>query len=174
MSGKDVDVNLDNIKVDIESDSYANVQANIDSKSNLDISADSKMNIDTSNIRSELVLPQPLRTESRFAITDPIVTQSSSELGLDIRPMVMDFCFKFEFGNLPSACIRQPYDHHFGIALFGIEILGLNFSGESRIVIDDIQKRPQVAWGGESVVHPKYGHRSPHDHDAGDVRIRLG
>jgi hypothetical protein len=173
MGGKDVDVNLDNIKLDVNSDTYINATMNSDSDIDLDMQSNSDIKIDTSNIRTELVLPQPFRTESRFAITEPIVTQSTSNLGLDIRPLVMDFCFKFEFGKLPSACIRQPYQHHFGITLFGMEVLGFNFAGESRIMIDEVQKRPQVAWGGEPGEHGHAHHRE-HEAEPGGLRIRLG
>jgi len=172
MGGKDVDVNLDNIKLDITSDSFINATMNSDS--DIDVKSDSNIKIDTSNIRTELILPQPFRTESHFAITEPIVTESNSNIGLDIRPLVMDFCFKFEFGDPPATCIRQPYQHHFGITLFGIEVLGFNLAGESRILIDEVQKRPQVAWEGE----PAHGHRprpgpGP-EPGPGGLHIRLG
>ena len=158
-----VDVNLDNIKLDIESDTYMNATMN----------SDSDIKIDTSNIRTEFVLPQPLKTESQFAITEPIVSQSSSDIGLDIRPMVMDFCFKFEFGKLPPACIRKPYQHHFGITLFGMEVLGFNFSGESRTIIGEVQKQPKVAWGSEGRGKGK-GEYKPKSHPGSDnLRIRL-
>lgn len=177
MGGKDVSVNLDNIKVDVNSDTSitadmtSDVTANLDSKSNI--------NVDTGNIRTELVLPQPFRTESQFAITEPIVMNNTSDIGLDIRPLVMDFCFKFEFGNLPATCIRQPYQHHFGITLFGMEILGFNLAGESRIQIDEVQKKPQVVWGGEERADPRAEHRAEAPGTragAGSdgLRIRLG
>lgn len=175
MGGKDVDVNLDNIKIDIDSDTFidADIDANVTADVKADLNSQSDIKIDTSNIRTELVLPQPLRTESRFAITDPIVTKSTSDFGLDIKPMVMDFCFKFEFGKFPPTCIRLPYQHHFGITLFGIELLGFNFAGESRIMIDDVQKRPQVAWGGEQTGSHKAEGRAA-DEGTDGLRIRLG
>jgi hypothetical protein len=149
MGGKDVEVNLDNIKFDITSDS--SIDADIDSDTKTDIKSESNIDIDLdgSNLKTELVLPQPFRTESKFAITEPIVMENRSDIGLDVRPLVMDFCFKFEFGEFPSTCIRQPYQHHFGITLFGIEVLGFNLAGESRILIEDVVKKPQVVWGGE-------------------------
>jgi hypothetical protein len=94
-------------------------------------------------------------------------------MGLDIRPMVMDFCFKFEFGRLPSTCIRQPYQHHFGITLFGVELLGFNLAGETRIMIEDAPKQPQVAWGGEDRRQPSSERRTPPQVEPGGVRIRL-
>lgn len=179
MGGKDVDVNLDNIKLDIASDSNIDVtsdstiNAGIQTNLNADLNSDSNINIDTSNIRTELVLPQPLRMENRFAITEPIVTQSSSDIGLDIRPVVMDFCLKFEIGKLPPTCIRQPYQHHFGITLFGVEILGFNFAGESQVEISEVQKQPQVTWGGQSSAHHG-AHHHPHAREADGLQIRVG
>ena len=176
MGGKDVDVNLDNIKFDITSDS--NIDADIDSDTKTDIKSESNIDIDLdgSNLRTELVLPQPFRTESNFAITEPIVMENHSDIGLDVRPMVMDFCFKFEFGDLPSTCIRQPYQHHFGITLFGIEILGFNLAGESRVLIEDVVKKPQVVWGGGGHDEGRPSKRRPARQAASDsgLSIRLG
>jgi hypothetical protein len=171
MGGKDVDVNLDNIKIDIASDT--NIDATMNSNSDIDLKSDSDIKIDTSKIKTEFVLPQPLRTESVFSIRDPIVTESTSNMGLDIRPMVMDFCFKFEFGRLPPTCIKQPYQHHFGITLFGVELLGFNLAGESRIMIEEPPKQPQVAYGGEERRHAQTPRRTPAQIDPGGVRIRL-
>jgi hypothetical protein len=169
--GKDVSVNLDNIKFDVKTDLTSDSDLNVDSTSNLTVASTSDIRIDTSNIRTELLLPQPFRTESSFAITEPI--NSNSSIGLDIRPLVMDFCFKFEFGELPSTCIRQPYQHHFGITLFGVEMLGFNLTGETRVMIDEVQKRPQVMWGGEEM-GPGRGENRHHPEDRGGVRVRLG
>jgi hypothetical protein len=94
-------------------------------------------------------------------------------MGLDIRPMVMDFCFKFEFGRLPATCIRQPYQHHFGITLFGVELLGFNLAGESRIMIEEPSKQPQVAYGGEERRYSSSEHRAAPHVDPGGVRIRV-
>lgn len=179
MGGKDVEVNLENIKVDVDSDTFidADIDADITADVKADLNSQSDIKIDTSNIRTELVLPQPFRTESQFAITEPIVTQSTTDIGLDIRPMVMDFCFKFEFGKFPPTCIRLPYQHHFGITLFGLEVLGFNFAGESRIMIDEVQKQPQVVWGGEGAA-PGKGERKAERRAAEEtsegLRIRLG
>jgi len=171
MSGKDVDVNLDNIKLEIFSDS--NIDMKSTSTSDIDLNSTSDIKVDTSDIRTELVLPQPLKTESNFAITEPIVSQNSSDIGLDIRPMVMDFCFKFEFGKLPPACIRKPYDHHFGITLFGMEVLGFNLSGESRTIIGEVSKQPKIAWGGEKPRHPDRDCHDKSHPDKDRLRIRL-
>jgi len=131
-----------------------------------------------------LSIPEPieLNTDSTINSTSTINSDSSinsqSGILLDVRPLVMDLCAKIEFGKLPTTCIRQPYKHHFGVTLFGTEILGFNFVGESRIVIEDVQPAPHVVWGGEEAVHHPHQHKgSGHQHaqpEADGLRIRLG
>ena len=171
MGGKGGDIDMD-------------VDANIDSNSSMEI-----IGLDDIKMRAEIVLPQPLRTEGKneFAITTPIRMQNeidttmeikpiqfNSDIGLDLKPVVLDLCFKLDFGGIPPTCIRQPYSHHFGITLFGMEILGFNIAGESQVIIDELPKRPQVAWGSEkSVRHSGGGHAAESRRDDGDVRIRF-
>lgn len=112
--------------------------------------------------RSELVVPQPFRTESRqeLAVTEPVVTDSRNTMSLDIRPVAIDLCTKTSLGPFPPTCIRQPYQHHFGFTLFGFEWLGMSFSGESQMIVQDLPKQPQVAWGSPE---PHRGHaQGPH------------
>ena len=115
--------------------------------------------------RSELVVPQPFRTESRqeLAVTEPVVTDSRNTMSLDIRPVAIDLCSKTSLGPLPPTCIRQPYQHHFGFTLFGVEWLGMNFSGESQMIVQDLPKQPQVAWGSPEHHH---AHEAHHRHEA--------
>ena len=179
MGKPDVEVKLDDIHIEVDSDST--------------IDAD---------FRTELVVPQPIRTESSFAVTEPIVTQSSNSIGLDIKPirtesaiaitepivsenssnisldvkpLVADLCFKLEVGKLPDTCIRQPYQHHFGVTIFGIELFGFNFAGESQTVIENIPKKPQVVWGMQQTVahQTKRKHASVSAEPRGGLRIRL-
>ena len=166
---------------------------------NIEVTSDSTMDAD---LRTELVVPQPIRTESSFAVTEPIVTQSSNTIGLDIepirmenaiaitepivsenssdisldvKPMVADLCFKLEIGKLPDTCIRRPYQHHFGVTLFGVELLGFNFAGESQTVIENIPKKPQVVYGGQQTVahQTKRRQASVGAEPGGGLRIRL-
>ena len=156
MGKPDIEVKLDDINIDVDSDSV--------------IDAD---------FRAELVVPQPIRMENAFTITDPIITQSSSTMGLDIqpiqtesafaitrpivmentsnigldvKPLVADLCLKLEVGKLPDTCIRRPYQHHFGLTLFGMEVLGFNFMGEAQTVIENIPKKPLVMGGRQHTV----------------------
>jgi hypothetical protein len=144
-------------------------------------------------MRMEIVVPEPIRTEghNEFAITEPIrmendisadlnttmdikPIQLSNDIDLDIRPVVMDLCFKLEFGGPPPTCIRQPYNHHFGITLFGMEVLGFNFAGESRIIVDELPKKPQVVLGGSrGAKHASGGHPEEKSGSEDGIRIRF-
>jgi hypothetical protein len=149
------------------------VNANVDSNNTFDI-----VGLDNIKLTTELLVPDPIVTQGRneFAITQPvqlegdlnaaldikpITLNNNSDVGLDIKPVTLDLCVKLDFGGPPPMCIRQPYSHHFGITLFGVELLGFNFSGESQIIIDELPKRPQIAWGGE-----EKGTRTPTGHSS--------
>ena len=120
-------------------------------------------------------LETTLRSDSTINSDSTVRAETNSGIALDIRPLTLDVCMKVEFGRLPPTCIRQPYKHHFGITMFGVEMLGFNFVGESRVVIEDVQSPPHVVWGGEEAVshsHRHTGHHQSHVDDAG-LRIRL-
>ena len=171
MGGKGGDVDMD-------------VDADITSTNSMEI-----VGLDDIDMRMEMAFPDPIRTE--FAITQPvqmetdldlntvmeikpIVMTNNSNVGLDVKPVQLDFCLKLDFGAPPPMCIRMPYSHHFGITLFGVELLGFNFSGESQTIMDELPKRPQVAWGGEKAVKHVAGGHKPHGagSDSG-LRIRF-
>ena len=161
MGGKGGDVDMD-------------VDANIDSNNSMEI-----IGLDDINMKMELVVPEPIRMENDLSTTmeiKPITLNNNSDIGLDmdIKPVQLDFCLKLDFGGPPPMCIRKPYSHHFGITLFGVELLGLNFSGESRTIIDELPKRPQVAWGGEHAIrHPAVEHAPQVSGPESGLRIRF-
>lgn len=144
----------------------------------------STANINTNNGLT-LTIPEPVRliTDSTLTSNSNIISDSQvrantqSAIALDVRPLTLDVCMKLEFGRLPPTCIRQPYQHHFGITLFGVEMIGFNFVGESRVVIEDIHPPPHVVWGGEQAVHHPPGHHqhgNPHTQpETGGLHIRL-
>ncbi len=134
---------------------------NVNSSSIVDI-----VGLDDINMRTELVVPDPIRTENlsrneiavvepvtirsdsnsrtELAITEPIVTDSTNRMALDIRPLVVDSCMRIEFGAIPPMHIHQPYYRHFGITLFGMEILGFNMSGEEQFIVTAPSEKPRV------------------------------
>jgi hypothetical protein len=159
---------LDNINVELA------IPDPIVTESTANITTASTMGLTTDN-RLELVLPQPLQIETKSDLNSDSKIQTQSGIALDVRPLTLDMCINLEFGRLPPTCIRQPYNHHFGLTLFGIEMLGFNLVGESRIVIEDVPDQPHVVWGGEHTVsHPHRQKKRPHaQEDDGGLRIRL-
>lgn len=119
--------------------------------------------------KSDLTLEQSLNTEGRLelAVTEPIKTESVA--ALDIKPLAFDQCLRISYGPLPPTCIQQPYQHHFGFTLFGLEVFGFNLVGEAQVKVTEIQSGPRVVWGGEqSAPRPHAAHT--HDAHARDAR----
>lgn len=133
--------------------------------------------LDNTHNTITLETPKPLQAESKatLLIPEPIRTESKAEL--DVKPLAFDQCLNIRFGPLPPTCLRQPYQQHFGITLFGVEILGFNLTGESQLVVDNLPSKPQIAWGGEKAAgHETLSKTIEHDGSrsaAGGLRIRL-
>lgn len=160
-------------------DISVDMDATIDSMNSMEI-----IGLDDINMRMELAVPDPIRTEGRneFAITEPIrmendlnsvmeirPIQMANDIDLDIRPVVMDLCFKLELGGPPPTSIRRPYSHHFGITLFGTEVVGFNLVGESRMIIEELPKKPHLVLGGRHG-----GSHSHHEDHAGHAEGKSG
>jgi hypothetical protein len=179
----DADVNVD-----------VNVPPNINLTTTADVDLASSSLIDVRPLSVHLdplstsLHVDPLSTSLALHV-DPLQTSSKldtdSSLTLDVRPLVVDVCAKLSVGALPRACIRMPYGHRIGLCLFGVEVVGLSFQGESRLIMDDLRKVPQVAWGGEDEIeHEHQAHGESHHHpeqrvekqvrgQAGGLRVRL-
>jgi len=103
--------------------------------------------IDPSPLRTEskqeILLPQPLRTETR--LDSKSESDSRNALSVDLKPVVMDVCLNSS-SSLPKGEICQPYNFHLGLTWFGMEFFGLNFAGESRTVLQDLPKKPAIEW----------------------------
>jgi hypothetical protein len=94
--------------------------------------------------------------------------------------MTVDLCLKISLGPIPPTCIRQPYHTHFGFTLYGQELFGLSLSGESQVIVQDLPKPPQVAWGGDEMAErprpegvASQAYTEPKEARAG-LRIRVG
>jgi hypothetical protein len=128
-------------------------------------------------LRSEttLKIPDTIRTEGKaeLAITQPIRTEAKAEL--DIKPLEVDQCLTIRIAPLPPTRVRQPYQQHFGVTLFGVEWLGYNLEGELQTIVSDLQVPPQVAWGGEQAVHHHaVSQRSVRTVEDSGLHIRFG
>jgi hypothetical protein len=179
MGKPDVEVKLDDINIDVDSDSVIDADFRAELVVPQPIRMENALTITDPIITqssSAMALDiQPIRTESAFAITEPIVMENNSNIGLDVKPLVADLCFKLEVGKLPDTCIRRPYQHHFGVTLFGMEVFGFNFVGEAQTVIENIPKKPVVLGGRQhSVAHQGKGKQTAvHAEPRGGLRIRL-
>jgi len=128
-----------------------------------------------SETKSEFNFPSPIKTETKveLAITQPIRTESKAEL--DIKPLAFDQCLTIRLAPLPPTCIRQPYQQHFGVTLFGVEWLGLNLQGELQTIISDPPRQPQVDWGAEQTApHSAAPPARVQPQTGGGLRVRLG
>jgi hypothetical protein len=114
-----------------------------------------------------LHLPDPVRTESKMdlrsaseiAITRPIETRS--DMRLDVQPVVVDMCFTANIGKIPRLAIRRPYDHHLRLRVLGREVFCLDLTGQRNFLIEDLPRRPDVAWGAEHHRPAEGGRRPP-------------
>jgi hypothetical protein len=145
--------------------------------------------LDNIRTRTELVVPEPIVTDSKgrveVAVTQPIVTQTeadlsldvrplSADLALDVRPLVADLCLKLDIGELPDTRIRQPYQAHFGITLFGLELLGFNFAGEAQLVVQNLPRRPHSVFGEQRIEPARRQTPVTTAPDTGGIRVRIG
>jgi hypothetical protein len=157
-------VGLDDVSVDLDADTTSaltlSVPEAIETEHTLELRP---VDIDldtTSNSTSRLTI-------------DPLQTDSS--LSVDLKPVVLDLCLTANVGKVPDVCIRQPYHHHIGITLFGMEMFGFTFSGEQQTVVEELGRQPKLALGGAAQEWPPRGDRgAPPTRDAGGLRIRLG
>ncbi len=94
----------------------------------------------------------PVTINSNLAVTQPIVTQSTSKSdstagvdlkieplkvssdstsAIDVKPLAIDSCQTLKLAPLPPIKLEQPYSQHFGITFMGMELWGFNVSGKS-------------------------------------------
>jgi hypothetical protein len=151
-----------------------------------DINAD--VGLDDINVDLNLTLPQPFKTDAVNTVKadlgtdshvklDPLTTDSS--ISVDLKPAVVDLCLTLNIGKLPNVCIKQPYHHHIGFTLYGMEVWGYTFSGEQETVIQEQHPHPKVALGAGPApwTAPRPGPRrapEPPVRETGGLRIRLG
>lgn len=158
-----------------------------DSNSTLEVKPLSQTSSETLEIKplsqtsSETVELKPVRVDNRqeVAYTDPIRTDST----LDLKPVALDMCVRTGQASLPPTHVCEPYRHKIAFTLMGVEMYGLELSGESQTIVDDRPSRQVIP--GEILGRPPE-HHSHHDaiwhdrdeprrhhRDEGGMRIRL-
>jgi hypothetical protein len=68
----------------------------------------------------------------------------------DLRPVAIDSCQTVRLAPLPETRICQPYRHHVSYTMFGMEVGGVTYEGESQQNIES-PRRPQVVESVELV-----------------------
>ena len=137
----------------------------------------------------------PLAIEQTIRIPDPIVTRTSSDsksdittksdvasdsknaILVDLKPVVLDVCSTTST-KLPQGEIIQPFHLHFGVTMFGMEMLGFNLAGEQRTVMKKLPKKPAVEWPAQHNIStppraPGTAPTSATAGRAGGLRIRI-
>ena len=87
---------------------------------------------------------------------------------IDLKPVAVDTCTTYKLAPLPETVVRQPYRHHIGYTMFGVEYMGVSYDGESKQLIDS-PRRPQVV---EHFGHSEHRRSQPTEF-SGDRGIRV-
>jgi hypothetical protein len=191
------------------SSASSSVDVTLDGGTTVDIVGLDDINVESS---TKLEGGDPIKTETKVEGGDPIKTEASSSIELkpveadldldtdtvlevkpletdssitvDLKPAVVDLCLTANIGKVPDVCVRQPYEHHVGMTLFGMEIWGFTFSGEQRTTVEGLDRTPKVAGRtGPGAWPPRATEAQAYEsppaaarptRQAGGLRIRLG
>jgi hypothetical protein len=88
---------------------------------------------------------------------------------IDLKPVAVDTCQTFKLAPLPETQVCQPYHHHVGYTMYGVEYMGVTFHGESKQRIES-PRHPQVV---ERIRHNPERRRHAPDEIAGGRGIRV-
>jgi hypothetical protein len=126
----------------------------------------STIHVDTDLDNIHLKEIAPVTINSNLAVTQPIVTQSTSKSDstasvdlkveplkissdstseIDLKPLAIDSCQTLKLAPLPPIKMEQPYSQHFGITFMGMELLGFNVSGKSETYLHSPPKPRQYS-----------------------------
>jgi hypothetical protein len=120
----------------------------------LTLAGGTHIDTDLDNIRVNNIAP--ITVNSNLAVTQPIVTNSTSKSdstagldlkveplkvssdstsAVDIKPLAIDSCQTIKLAPLPPIHMEQPYSHHFGVTFMGMELWGFSMSGKSEMCL---------------------------------------
>ncbi|PXW28356.1 hypothetical protein [Paraburkholderia caballeronis] len=145
----------------------ANTNATINSTSDNDITSNSTNTIDSKATAQLQVLGLDdikLKTDTR--------SDARTQLEMDLKPLQVDLCLKLGLERFPSTKICKPQQQHFALTLFGVEVVGFNYSSEQKTLIEDMGRRPFVV-GGDHACGPAQHAHVDSDLDGDGVRIHL-
>jgi hypothetical protein len=159
--GGDSTVTVNNGPITVDADSTVEVKG-------LD---NIKLTLEPTPLKTEstqtLLVPQPVKldTTSKIDTTSDITSDSKNAMSIDLKPVALDVCLNTS-SNLPQGQICQPFSFHLGFTWFGMEMFGVNFGGESRIVMQDLPKKPSIDWPAQHNA-PAGAHHGHDDATAG-------
>lgn len=143
-------VNVNNGPVSVDADSTVEV-VGLD---NIKVTARLEPTPLKTEARQEIVLPQPLKTESKIDTKSDLTSDSKNALSVDLKPVAMDVCLTSST-KLPQGQIHQPFSYHLGLTWFGTEYFGVNFGGESSTFLKDLPKKPLIDWPAQQNAAPQ-------------------
>jgi hypothetical protein len=136
---------LDNIKTDSKFAVTQPIDTSLTLKVPDTVKTDTKLTIS---------IPDTIKTDSKAAIDTKSALDTRS--AIDLQPVVVDQCLKLSLGALPPTLVCLPTHQRLGLTLFGVEVFGLTFEGESRVVVSDLPKHPHII----NVTAPKVVHNT--------------
>lgn len=105
----------------------------------------------TSNSTANSTASLDLKIEPLDVKIEPLTIDTDSKSQIDLKPVVVDSCQTIRLAPLPPIHVEQPYSQHFGFTYMGMEIFGFNVSGTSEMKLYTPKKH-----------HPC----EPHDHES--------
>ena len=135
----------------------------------------------------------PINVNSTLAVTEPIVTQSTSNSDskldlkvepltvssdskslIDLKPVAVDSCQTIKIAPLPPIRMEQPYSQHFGFTYMGMELFGFTTSGRYETLLNNPSKPGPCNCHSQG--EPKVSQEQQPDsvsHSAGGLRVRI-
>jgi hypothetical protein len=94
----------------------------------------------TSNSTANSTANLDLKIEPLDLKVEPLSVDSNSKSEIDLKPVVVDSCQTIRLAPLPPIHVEQPYSQHFGFTYMGMEIWGFTMSGTSEVKLHSPKK----------------------------------
>ncbi len=101
----------------------------------------------TSNSTANSTASLDLKVEPLDVKVEPLTIDTDSKSQIDLKPVVVDSCQTIRLAPLPPIHVEQPYSQHFGFTYMGMELWGFTVSGRSEMKLHTPKKH-----------HPCEGH----------------
>jgi hypothetical protein len=137
-------------------------------------------------INSNVAVTQPIVTESTSRSdsnasvdlkVEPLKVSSDSISQIDVKPLAIDSCQTLKLAPLPPIKMEQPYSQHFGITFMGMELWGFNMSGKSETFLHSPPKprhySAQMGEPCESCGEPAHKPQSAPAQPRSGLRVRV-